>query len=90
MTTHVVSVLMVTSTTPVPTYEQPCGSTKSVGVNDADATGEGDALGEADAEIGEADAGIGDGVAAEDAARDPQADTTSIDAIKSTAVGLMS
>jgi hypothetical protein len=51
-------------------------------VTDADARGEADAL-------GEADAGIGEAVTAEDAARDPQADTTSMNAIKSAVVGLI-
>ena len=47
-----VSVLMVTSTAPFPTYEQFCGKTKSTGINDADATGDADALGEAEAVVG--------------------------------------
>src|SRR5687767_13980247 len=65
---------MVTSTAPFPTYEQPCGRTKSVGTSGADATGEADALGEAEGAIGVA-------VAAEDLAGVPQADTTSMAAI---------
>ena len=73
---------MVTSTAPVPTYEQFCGKTKSVGISGADATGEADALGEAEGAIGVA-------VAAEDVAGVPHADTASMAAISRNVVTLM-
>jgi hypothetical protein len=71
---------MVTSTAPPPTYEQFCGNTKSVGIRDAEATGEADALGEA---------GIGEAVACEDVAGVPHADATSMAAVSRMAVTLM-
>jgi hypothetical protein len=73
---------MVTSTAPLPTYEQFCGNTKSVGVSDGETTGDADVLGEAEAATGE-------GVAAEEVAGVPQADTTSMAATSSNAVALM-
>ena len=60
---------------------QPCGKTKSIGVRDAEATGEGDTL-------GEADAGIGEAIVSDDVAGVPQADTPIPAAIRSTVITL--
>ena len=73
---------MVTSTAPFPTYEQFCGKTKSTGINDTDATGDADVL-------GEAEGAVGVDVAADNVDGVTHADATSRAATSRNAVSLM-